>query len=152
MQTIIAFFEDEFKLSRTNSVLVTMGIVVSSILMILFVNQTLDEWDFWAGTVGIVFFGLMEVVIFMWVFGGEKAWTEINRNGTIKVPRFFYYVLRYITPVFMLVLLLWWAIELLPGHLQKASWTIWVARGYLIILFLVLTGLVFIAHKRRNNR
>ncbi|MGB3729454.1 MAG: sodium-dependent transporter, partial [Thermodesulfobacteriota bacterium] len=91
-QTIIAFFEDEFRLSRAKSVLITMGIIVSSILMIIFVNQTLDEWDFWAGTVGIVFFGLMEVIIFMWVFGGEKAWAEINRNGTIKVPRFFYYV------------------------------------------------------------
>lgn len=150
IQTIVAFFQDEFRLSRTKSVLVTLGIIVSSILMIVFVDQTLDEWDFWAGTVGIVFFGLMEVIIFMWVFGGEKAWAEINRNGTIKVPRFFYYVLRYITPLFMLILLLWWGIELLPEELEKSSWTIWLARAYLIGLFLVLAILVFIADKRRN--
>ncbi|MGB3729415.1 MAG: sodium:calcium symporter, partial [Thermodesulfobacteriota bacterium] len=101
--------------------------------------------------VGIVFFGLMEVIIFMWVFGGEKAWAEINRNGTIKVPRFFYYVLRYITPLFMFILLLWWGIELLPKELEKSSWTIWVARAYLIGLFLVLAVLVFIADRRRNR-
>jgi NSS family neurotransmitter:Na+ symporter len=151
IQTIIAFFEDEFRLSRTKSVLITMGIIVSSIFMIIFVNQTLDEWDFWAGTVGIVFFGLMEVVIFMWVFGGEKAWAEINRDGTIKVPRFFYYVLRYITPLFMLILLVWWGIELLPEELEKASWTIWAARAYLVMLFVVLAVLVFMADRRRNR-
>jgi len=152
IQTIVAFFEDEFRLSRKKSVLITMGIIVSSMLMIIFVNQTLDEWDFWAGTVGIVFFGLMEVIIFMWVFGGEKAWAEINRNGTIRVPRFFYYVLRYITPLFMFILLLWWGIELLPEQLEKTSWTIWVARGYLIVLFFVLAALVFIADKRGNRK
>ena len=151
-QTIVAFFEDDFGISRTKSVLITMGIIAISVLMVVFVNQTLDEWDFWAGTIGIVFFGLMEVVIFMWVFGGEKAWAEINRDGTIRIPRFFYYILRYITPLFMLILLGWWGIELLPKELEKTGWTIWVARAYLVLLFIVLAILVFIADRRRNNK
>jgi len=151
-QTIVAFFHDEFSISRTKSVLITMGIIVVSVLMVIFVNETLDEWDFWAGTIGVVLFGLMEVLLFMWVFGGEKAWAEINRNGTIKVPRFFYYILRYITPLFMLILLGWWGIEQLPKELEKTSWTIWAARAYLIMLFVVLAILVFIADRRRNNK
>lgn len=151
-QTIVAFFEDDFGLSRKKSVFITMGIIVTSILMIVFVTDTLDEWDFWAGTIGIIFFGFMEIVLFMWVFGGDKAWAEINRNGAIKVPRLFYYILRYVTPVFMLFLLSWWAIELLPAHLEESDWTIWAARAYLILLFLVLTALVFIADRRRNLR
>jgi len=152
IQTIVAFFEDDFGISRTKSVLVTMGIIFISVLMVVFVNQTIDEWDFWAGTIGIVIFGLLEVVMFMWVFGGERAWSEMNRNGKIRIPRFFYYVLRYITPLFMLVLILWWGVELLPEEFEKSSWTIWAARGYLVLLFLVLAVLVFIADKRRNNR
>ncbi len=151
-QTIVAFFEDDFGLSRKKSVFITMGIIVISIVMIIFVNNTLDEWDFWAGTIGIIFFGFMEVVLFMWVFGGEKAWAELNRHGSIKVPRFFYYVLRYVTPLFMLFLLSWWGVKLLPGQLEKTDWTIWLARAYLIILFLILTVLVFIADKKRSER
>ncbi len=151
-QTIIAFFEDEFELKRKKAVLITMGIMSISVLMVIFVNQTLDEWDFWAGTIGIVIFGLVEIVMFMWVFGGDKAWAEINRDGKIKVPRFFYYILRYVTPLFMLVLLVWWGIELLPKELEKGSWTIWAARAYIIMLFVVLAILVFIADKRRNNK
>ncbi|MCK5710813.1 MAG: sodium:calcium symporter, partial [Deltaproteobacteria bacterium] len=150
-QTIVAFFHDEFSLSRTKSVLITMGIIVVSVLMVVFVNETLDEWDFWAGTIGVVLFGLMEIVLFMWIFGGEKAWAEINRNGTIKIPRFFYYILRYITPLFMMILLAWWGIELLPKELEKNNWTIWASRAYLIMLFIVLAILVFIADRRRNK-
>lgn len=151
-QPIIAFFEDEFGLARAKSVLITMGIILLSVLMVIYVNETLDEWDFWAGTIGIVMFGLMEVLIFMWAFGGENAWAEINRNGIIKVPRVFYYVLRYITPLFMFILIGWWAAELLPGELEKSSLTIWAARGYMLVLFLVLTVLVFIADNRRERR
>ena len=93
----------------------------------------------------------MEIVLFMWVFGGDNAWAELNRNGNIKVPRFFYYILRYITPFFMLLLLSWWGVDLLPRQLEKTSWTIWVARAYLVVLFFVLTVLVFIADKKRSN-
>ena len=151
-QTVVAFFQDDYGLNRTKSVLITMGIISVSVLMIIFVNQTLDEWDFWAGTIGIVIFGLIEVVMFMWVFGGDKAWAELNRDSKIKVPRFFYYVMRYITPLFMLVLIVWWCVALLPEELQKTSWTIWTARAYLIVLFVVLWVLVIIADRRRNNR
>jgi SNF family Na+-dependent transporter len=150
-QTIVAFFEDDFQFSRKNSVLITMGIIVLSVILVVFVANTLDEWDFWAGTIGIIFFGFMEIVLFMWVFGGDNAWAELNRNGNIKVPRFFYYILRYITPFFMLLLLSWWGVDLLPKQLEKTDWTIWVARAYLVILFFVLTVLVFIADKKRSN-
>ncbi len=148
-QTVVAFFQDDYGLSRVKSVLITMGIISLSVLMVIFVNQTLDEWDFWAGTIGIVIFGLVEVVMFMWVFGGEKAWAEMNRDSKIKIPRIFYYVLRYITPLFMLILIVWWSVELLPEELEKTSWTIWAARAYLILLFVVLWILVFLADKRR---
>ncbi len=152
MQPVITFFQDEFSLSRTKAVLTTMGIIIVSVLMVIFINQTLDEWDFWVGTIGIVVFGLLEIIIFMWIFGGERAWKEINRNGIIKVPRIFYYVLRYITPLFMLVLLAWWGVKHLPNELEKTGWTIWVSRAYLILLFAVLTVLVFIAEKRRKRK
>ncbi len=150
-QTVISFFEDDYGLSRTKSVLITMGVLFVSVLMVIFIDQTLDEWDFWAGTIGIVIFGLVEVVMFMWIFGGDRAWAEMNRDSKIRVPRFFYYVLRYITPLFMLVLIVWWCIELLPGQLAKTSWTIWAARAYLVLLFLGIWIMVIVADRRRNR-
>ena len=148
-QPVVTFFQDEFGIKRSSSVIITMGIMFVSVLMVIFVNQTLDEWDFWAGTIGIVIFGLVEALIFMWVFGGGNAWAELNRCGIIKVPRVFYYILRYITPLFLLVIIAWWSVELLPGELQETGWTIWVSRAYLILLFALLTVLVFWADRRK---
>ena len=150
-QPVITFFQDEFGIKRSTSVIFTMIIIIVSVLMVIFVNQTLDEWDFWAGTIGVVLLGFVEIVIFMWAFGGEKAWAEINRDGIIKIPRFYYYIIRYITPLFLLVILIWWSVELLPNHLQETSWTIWAARGYLILLFLFLSFMVYLSN-RRNAR
>ncbi len=149
MQPLIAFFEDEFGISRKNSVLITAGIVFFSAHLVIFLNKSLDEMDFWAGTIGVVFFGLLEMVIFMWIFGGQRAWEEINRGGIIKVPKIYYYVMRYVTPVFLLVLLGAWGKEYIPKVMAETHWTVWVTRFYLIGLFLFLTLLVFIAEKRK---
>ncbi len=149
MQPLIAFFEDEFGLSRKSSVLITAGIVFFSAHLVIFLNKSLDEMDFWAGTIGVVFFGLLEMIIFMWIFGGQRAWEEINRGGIIKVPKFYYYVMRYVTPLFLLILLGAWGKEYIPKVVAETHWTVWVTRFYLIGLFLFLTLLVFIAEKRR---
>ncbi len=149
MQPLIAFFEDEFGLSRKASVLMTTGIVFFSAHLVIFLNRSLDEMDFWAGTIGVVFFGLLEMVIFMWIFGGSRAWEEINRGGIIKVPRVYYYIMRYVTPLFLIILLFAWGREYIPKVVAETHWTVWVTRFYLVGLFLFLTLLVFIAEKRK---
>ena len=150
-QPIIAFFQDEFGIERKKSVFITMSIMITSVILVVFVGGTLDEWDFWAGTISVVIFGLLELIMFMWIFGGENAWNEINRNGLIKVPRFFYYILRYITPLFLMFIIGWWFYEYLPSKLQQTGWQIWLARFYIIGLFIVLSILVFISDRRRRS-
>jgi neurotransmitter:Na+ symporter, NSS family len=151
LQPTISFFQDEFGIRRTSSVVITMAIVCLSVLMVIFVNETLDEWDFWAGTIGVVLLGFLEIVIFMWAFGREKAWAEINRSGIIQVPRIFYYILSYVTPLFLLVIMIWWGVELLPKEFQKTSWTIWASRVYLVLLLALFTALIYIADRRKSK-
>ena len=149
MQPLITFFEDELGFNKKQAVLFTTGIIFLSAHIVIFLNKSLDEMDFWAGTIGVVFFGLVELILFMWIFGGERAWEEINRGGIIKVPRIYYYIMRYITPVFLAVLLTIWAIEYIPQVVKETSWTVWVARFYMIALFFFLLLLVIIAERRK---
>jgi len=58
-----------------------------------------------------VVFALIETILFMWVFGADKAWKEMNQGGDIKIPMFFYYVMKYITPVILLTLMIWWFLQ-----------------------------------------
>jgi len=64
-----------------------------------------DELDFWGGTFCLVLFATIETVLFGWVFGIEKAWEEIHRGADIKIPKFYKYIIKYVTPSFLIIIL-----------------------------------------------
>lgn len=72
IKPVISFFQDEFRLSRRPAVLLTGAIILISAPLIIFINRTLDEMDFWAGTIGVVLFGFLELIIFMLSSWGVK--------------------------------------------------------------------------------
>jgi len=112
--------------------------------------QFLDELDFWAGTFFVIVLGLIELIIFYWIYDAKRAWEEINRGGLIKVPAIYYYVVRYITPVFLLGLLISFVTNnLVSVKGGETPITVWFARFYLIGLYVFLSILVFLAERRK---
>jgi hypothetical protein len=91
------------------------------------------------------------MVIFFWVFGAEKAWDEITRGAHIKIPRFFFYLMKYVTPIFLIIILAAWGYQYLSQVLGKGGFGVWVARAYLIALFLLHIVIVRVAWKRRSS-
>jgi len=71
-------------------------------------------------------FGLIELVLFMWIFGGKRAWREINRGGIIRVPRIFYYIIRYVTPAYLMILIGVWGYSYLPAYLKEKGPDVWL--------------------------
>jgi len=109
-QPTLAFMQDELGLSRRRSVVI-LGIVIFVCVqpVIFFLGHGfLDEMDYWAGTFGMVLLATIETVLFVWVFRMERAWTEINRGAQIRIPRIFYYIMKYITPSFLMIILVVW--------------------------------------------
>ncbi len=150
-QPAVAFFEDEFGWTRKRSVR-TMGVILFfSAGLPIFLNGSLDEMDFWAGTFGIVILALFEVIIFFWIFGSDKAWDEIKRGARISLPKVFYYLLKYVTPVFLMVILVAWGYEQLPGVLSKSGLGVWITRIFLLLLLLAHFYAVRIAWKKRRG-
>jgi len=107
-QPVMAFMQDEFKQSRNKSALVfgfwTFLLALPCILF--FSAGAFDEFDWWAGSVALVVFALGESLVFAWIFGIDKGWEEITRGADIVVPRFFRFVIKYVTPMFLLVVFL----------------------------------------------
>jgi len=150
LQPMITFLEDEFGFNRKTAVLLTAIIVFVGAQAAIFLAGFLDEMDFWAGTFFVIVLGLIEVILFYWVYDAKKAWEEINRGGLITVPKFYFYIVRYITPIFLLLLLVGFIVNNLVGVGGKTTLIQWLARFYLIALYLFLAILVFIADKRQN--
>ncbi|MCB0733717.1 MAG: sodium-dependent transporter [Flavobacteriales bacterium] len=102
----MGFVQDEFSWSRNKSAW-TLGIVVLLLALptIFFYEYgVFDEYDYWTGTVSLVVFALAEVILFAWVFGMDKGWAEINEGADMRVPMIYKFIIKYITPVFILII------------------------------------------------
>jgi NSS family neurotransmitter:Na+ symporter len=101
----MVFLEDEFGWKRRNTAW-SFGLIVLVLGLpcIYFFNEgVLDEFDYWAGTVSLVFFALVEIILFAWVFGINRGWNEINTGADMKIPGLFKYIILYVTPIMLIL-------------------------------------------------
>lgn len=162
LQPAISFLEDEFEIGRKRSVAI-VGIVV-----FLFSNAAIfglrygvvDEMDFWGGNFLLVLFGLIEVIFFGWIFGINRAWDEINHGAEIVVRPIFRFIIKYVTPTYMLIILGWFIRDNFRGVFLMESYkadpttynVVLALRVGLVILFLVICGLIAYSWHRHPKR
>ncbi len=110
---ILAFLGEEFGVKREKAAWGLGAVVLLlGLLHVAFLAQGfLDEWDYWAGTFGLALFGLVEVVLFMWVFKPENAWKSLHEGADIRLPGIWKFIMTYVTPLYLFVLFSWWAVQ-----------------------------------------
>jgi len=158
-QPAIAFLEDEFKWKREKAVIVVFSVLVTMTAFVIafFKFGFLDELDFWAGTFGLVVFAAMEVILFSWVFKMKKGWEEMHKGADLKIPRVFKFIMTYITPVYLLVLLGVWTYQdavkefLMTGKDPAHRPYLWGARVMIVALFLVMLLLIRKAWNKKKG-
>jgi neurotransmitter:Na+ symporter, NSS family len=100
----MGFMQDEFNMSRERSAW-SFGtlVLILGLPTVFFYNLgVFDEYDYWAGTVSLVVFALAESIIFSWIFGIDRSWKELTSGADMKVPHVYKFIIKYITPVFLL--------------------------------------------------
>ena len=116
---VMGFLSDEFGWKEKNAAW-AFGIAVFLLglpTVLFFNNGVFDEYDYWAGTVSLVLFALVEIILFGWIFGMDKGWKEINKGAEIKVPIIFKYIIQYVTPL----LLGWVFINSVPDIIETLN-------------------------------
>jgi SNF family Na+-dependent transporter len=109
----MSFLQDKLRMSRERAA-VAIGVTIFLVVqpVILFLRQGfLEEFDYWVGTFGLVVFALVEILLFCWVLGMDKAWAEINEGADIRIPRVFYYILKYLAPLYLIALFVAWGYQ-----------------------------------------
>jgi NSS family neurotransmitter:Na+ symporter len=101
----MGFMEDEFGWKRGSAAWAFGAtILVLGLPTVLFYHQgVFDEYDYWAGTVSLVIFALVEIILFAWVFGIDKGWREITDGADIRVPLIFKFIIKWVTPLILAV-------------------------------------------------
>jgi neurotransmitter:Na+ symporter, NSS family len=159
-QPAVAFMEDEFNLSRSKAVWIfsLVAFVLCQPAIFGLAHGVVDELDFWGGTFCLVLFGTVETFLFSWVFGMDKAWAEVHHGADLQVPKFYRWVLKYITPFFLLAILGFWVWqEGLPTLLMKNippenQSAVLAVRLMLVLIFVGLALAVNIAWRNRKPK
>ncbi len=142
----IAFLQDEMQFTRKRAaaMVTAIALALGLFIIVFFRNGALNEWDYWAGTFGLVVFAAIEIVLFAYVFGIDRGWDELHRGADIKIPAFYKPVMKYVTPLFLFILLGWWgATEALPTLLMQRVADpsqipyLWLSRGVMVALLVI---------------
>jgi SNF family Na+-dependent transporter len=158
-QPAVAFLEDEFNINRKKavSIFAIAAFILCQPAIFFLGHGVVDELDFWGGTFFLVVFATIETILFAWVFGMDKAWDEIHKGADMRVPGVYKFIIKYITPLFLFVILgMWFAQEWLPKIMMKnvsgadKPFVLGTRLG-LLLIFVILTVLVKIAWGRRKK-
>ena len=158
-QPAVTFLEDEFDISRKKAVFIfsAVAFILCQPAIFFFKNGVVDELDFWGGTFFLVVFAAIETILFAWVFGMEKAWDEIHHGADMRVPKIYKFIIKYITPLFLLIILTSYFLQedsrsfmFMKGLPPENRIFVLGTRIGLLFIFLILGILVKIAWRRRR--
>ena len=115
----------------------------------------LDELDFWGGTVFLTIFATLEIVVFGWIYGIDKGWKDLNEGAEIRIPRIFKFIIKYISPLFLFILLGVWTYQMfiptimMSGVPDENKPYIWGARIFIIAIIGVMMYLIKITTEKK---
>jgi SNF family Na+-dependent transporter len=153
----VAFLEDEFNLSRKEAGVVfgVATFILCQPVIFFLGNGVMGEMDFWGNSVCLVVFATIEAILFAWVFGMDKAWEELHIGSDIKIPKLYRFIIKYITPLFLITILTVWLIQdwkkqFFMEEVDSANVPfVLMTRIGLLGLFVFLLLMVWIVWKRR---
>jgi len=159
-QPAVAFLEDEFNITREKAVVIfgMATFVLCQPAIFLLGKGVVNELDFWGGTFCLVLFATIEVILFAWIFGMEKAWQEIHHGADMVVPKIYKFIIKYVTPIFLFLILGFWLYQdgmptiLMKNVSESDRPFILATRLFLAFIFAVLAILVKIAWAKKRGR
>jgi len=167
-QPAMAWMQDAMGLTRRKAALVIGALIIICVQPVILLPGVLGEFNYWAGTFGLVLFSSVEVILLMWVFGSKRAWGEIHKGAEIRIPTIFRLIMTWVTPLVLLGMLGWWGYEQAwpiltlevdsggkawaPGILEAQRGNILLARGLMIGIFVLFALLVAVAARRGHFR
>jgi SNF family Na+-dependent transporter len=122
LQPVIAFLEESLGINRKASVTMLGLITALGSMFVVYFSadvKALDTLDFWIGTFMLYILATIQIIIFGWVIGIEKGFNEAHQGASIKIPSVYRFLMKYVTPTFLLVIIAFFVMENMLG------WTPW---------------------------
>ncbi len=142
LQPAIAFLQEGLGLTRSRAVALLCGVGTAGTLFVVWFSKNmvaLDTFDFWIGTFCIFLLASVQTFIFGWVFGLKRGLEELDRGSELRLPRIFGFVIKYVSPVYLLGIFVVWGWQNVGGYIQSfredavVRWSILFLLGVLVL-------------------
>lgn len=124
LQPVAAFLEEAFNISRRTAVIVLGLITAAGGLFVIYFSEglaALDAIDFWVGTLAIFILATIQVFMFIFSYGVDRGLKEAHEGAHMRIPRIFYFIIKYVTPTYLSIIFIGWCWQSLPGRLRKLA-------------------------------
>lgn len=158
LQPAIALLEEGLGIGRKPSVAILGLITTMGSLFVVYFSKgfsALDTIDFWMANFFIFIMATLQVILFSWVIGLKKGMNELQRGAEMRLPSGLAFVLKYVSPLFLLVVFAAWCWQELPGRLralvtipEAAPPVALMSVGVILIVLLFFLLVIASANKR----
>ncbi|HVU25030.1 MAG TPA: sodium-dependent transporter [Opitutus sp.] len=111
LQPGIAFLEEGLGLTRKPAMALLGLITACGSLLVWWFSRdlkALDTIDFWVGNCMVFVSGTALILLFNRGLGIERGWAEAHEGAEMRIPSVYKFVMRWITPAFLLAVFVLW--------------------------------------------
>jgi neurotransmitter:Na+ symporter, NSS family len=175
LQPGIAFLEEGLGLNRKQSVAILGLLTAIGCLFVVYFSKdvkALDTIDFWVGTFLIFVLATILIIVFGWVVGIKKGWEEAHRGALIRIPNFFKFIIKYVSPLYLLTIFGFWVLfkvfgwnwetgafeptgyarDLVGGNGAKPDTVARMSVAFILVIITFTLIMVYAAGKRWDRR
>jgi SNF family Na+-dependent transporter len=155
LQPVIAFLEEGLGLRRKSSVAMLGGLTLLGSAFVVYFSKglsALDTLDYWIGTILIFILAMVQSFLYAWVLGIERGDEELHHGAHLRVPRFVQYLLKYVTPLYLLAV---FALTVYSDGASRLGALVnpkdpvpGISFGLIVVVLALLMVLIFIAGRR----
>jgi SNF family Na+-dependent transporter len=106
LQPALAYVEEAMPLTRRQSVGILCTLTTLGAMFVAYFSdglKAMDTLDFWFGTFMIFVLATIQMVIFSWITGVDTIFREMKYGASFLPPRIFRFVIRWVSPLFLIV-------------------------------------------------
>lgn len=121
LQPSKAFFEEALGIDKVKSTtLVTVWGLIGNAFVLYYSKglTALDTIDFWVGSVFIMVVAAVQIIAFGWIFGLERGIAEAHEGSQLRIPKFFQFVIKYVSPAYLIVIMIGFCLNNAPGYVD----------------------------------
>jgi SNF family Na+-dependent transporter len=117
-QPSLAFFRESLGWDRKKSVTLLVGVCVTGSFLVMYFSRGGIFWstiDDWVGTFFIFVLAMVQIICFSWVWGVRRGIEEAHSGAHIHIPHFYRWIMKYVTPTYLLVVFVAFCWQNLPA-------------------------------------